>query len=150
MKQQAKPYYVYVLREATGAPFYVGKGTGRRALNHIFGQDSCGGEEKANVVRAARESGVGLSIEIVGWFSEPERALAKEADLIAELGLRRDQSGPLTNLVGRGPSRTIGCRFPLDLYERAVAVAADDGLTLTDFILLAVRRHVDTWERRAA
>lgn len=79
-------FYTYVWRDAAGVPFYVGKGTGRRAW-HLA--------KRSAEFRAIHAAG-GCSVEVVDEFVLESDAHAHEVHLIALYG-RRIFGGSLVN-----------------------------------------------------
>lgn len=94
-------FYTYVWRDATGTPFYVGKGgldCGKRAKKII---------SRSNEFKAIQEQG-GCSVEIVDEFILESQAFAHESALIERYG-RREFGGILVNKTdgGEGPVGAI-------------------------------------------
>lgn len=95
-----KTFYAYVLRDPRcTTPFYVGKGTGRRAHLHLEG----GGHSSlvARKVNKLRREGVEPSVEIIEALDE-DHAFFLESCLIEVLGRRNLKTGPLLNLTNGG------------------------------------------------
>lgn len=84
-------FYVYVWRDASGQPFYVGKGRGKRAYD-VYDRSP----EFMEIHRAGK-----CTVEIVDEFILESQALAHEVELIAKYG-RRDFGGVLVNKTDGG------------------------------------------------
>lgn len=84
-------FYVYVWRDASGLPFYVGKGKGRRAY-------STNGRSVRFTEMHAKG---GCTVEIVDEFIHESQAHAYEVELIERYG-RQDRGGLLVNLTDGG------------------------------------------------
>ena len=99
-KRVKNDYYVYVLfRHDTGAPFYVGKGHGRRYVTTIRTARK-GKSHKANIIWKARLAGKEIPLVIVQRDLSNEQACFIEIALIAAIG--REPNGPLVNLTDGG------------------------------------------------
>lgn len=99
-------FYVYVLCRPQGTPFYVGKGTKRRALEHeseVRRAHPLGESNplKCNVIRKIIREGGSITYRIDSAFDESEQlaCLEREAALIKQYG-RLHEGGCLTNLAG--------------------------------------------------
>jgi hypothetical protein len=96
-------YYVYVLKDPrTDLPFYVGKGQGNRAHDHLNknlqGKDT-ENPYKDHVIRQILAEGLLLDIEYVYHTDDESNAYDYEAMLIKRYGRRRYEiDGILTNL----------------------------------------------------
>lgn len=99
-------YYVYVLARPDGSPFYVGKGQGKRLLeheaearrHHPFGETN---PFKCNVIRKILREGGSVVYRVVDVFDQEKQSacLELEAKLIREFR-RLHEGGCLTNLAG--------------------------------------------------
>ena len=91
-------YYVYALKDPRSdpaRPFYVGKGTGTRAYDHLIKPDD---SPKGRVIREITKDGYKVLVSrLVDRISE-EQAMRIEAELIAAFGTL-DTGGLLTNAV---------------------------------------------------
>lgn len=84
-------YYVYVWSDQKGLPFYVGKGSGRRAFDV---------RKRSREFNAIYEQGQ-CSVEILDWFIHESQAHAREMELISLYG-RKELGGPLVNKTDGG------------------------------------------------
>ncbi|MBB4235042.1 NUMOD3 domain-containing DNA-binding protein [Rhizobium esperanzae] len=84
-------FYTYIWRDASGVPFYVGKGKGKRAHNTT---------NRSKEFKCVHANG-GCSVEIVDWFMHESQAHAREVELI-ELYGRREMGGLLVNKTDGG------------------------------------------------
>jgi hypothetical protein len=96
-------YYVYVLKDPrTDLPFYVGKGQGTRAYDHLNKNMQGKNTEnpfKDHVIRQILAEGLLPDIEYVYHTDDEDDAYDYEAKLIKRYGRRRyDVNGLLTNL----------------------------------------------------
>lgn len=101
--------YAYY-RPGEEAPFYVGKGCGKRHLDHLAIHKR--GQLKYNQffnssLRKLEESGQEPVIKQLEWFENEEAAYEQEERLIAQYGRRVDGSGILDN-IDPGFRRRIG------------------------------------------
>lgn len=100
-------FYVYALfRHDTGAPFYIGKGSGDRlSITTLTGTN----KHKRSILQKAKAEGRTCPIAIIrSGLSEPE-AFDTERALITALGRRDIGTGILVNLTngGEGPAGLI-------------------------------------------
>lgn len=99
-----KIFYVYQLRlEGSIAPFYIGKGTGRRAQFHLTpGHIKKEKSYKNNIIKKAQREGVGILVEIIADGLSEDIALDLEVELIQIYGRRNIGTGCLANLTDGG------------------------------------------------
>ena len=114
-------YYVYALKDprtSPAMPFYIGKGTGSRAFDHVVSPD---GTRKYARIREIMESGATPFIEILVDDLTDQQALKLEAEIISAFGTI-DSGGLLTNTVmpsGLGGKKRQGLVVPTGCVERA-------------------------------
>jgi len=114
-------FYVYALkdpRSSPALPFYIGKGTGSRAYDHLVTPDAT---RKYARIREILEAGTKPIVEILVDDLTEAQALRLEAELIAAFGTV-DSGGLLTNAViptGVGGKQRKGVVVPQGAVERA-------------------------------
>lgn len=94
-------YYVYELIDPrNNMPFYVGKGSGRRAVTHLWPVPETRNEYKENKIAAIRNHGLEPIIKYVAENIVDEGLAYKiEEDLIKQYGRKGyDENGILTNI----------------------------------------------------
>lgn len=108
MKIYPEGFYVYYLKDQ-GVPFYVGYGSGRRALVH-FQTRNCFSElntAKARKIRKLTKAGREIEYEFIPCSSRDE-ARALEKTIIEKLGRRNiDKAGILLNRAEGGCGSTL-------------------------------------------
>jgi len=114
-------FYVYSLKDPLSSParpFYIGKGAGSRAFDHLVRPDQTRKYERiCNIVAAGHKPLVDILLEDL----TENQALRLEADLIAAFGTV-ETGGPLLNAVvpaGLGTKRRSGIVVPQGSVERA-------------------------------
>lgn len=114
-------YYVYALkdpRQSPAKPFYIGKGTGSRAFDHLINIDNT---KKYARIREILESSNEPIIDILVDDITESQALKLEAELIAAFGTE-ETGGVLTNAVvpsGLGGKQRDNVIVPHGAVERA-------------------------------
>jgi len=116
-----KSYYVYALkdpRSSPALPFYVGKGTGTRAHDHLVRPDKT---RKGLRIKEIESAGAKVLVtRLVDSLSE-HQAMRLEAELISALGTV-DSGGLLTNTVlpsGLGGKMRTAVVVPSGVKEKA-------------------------------
>jgi hypothetical protein len=113
-------YYIYAIKDprtSPAKPFYIGKGTGSRAYDHLISADST---RKYSRIREIIAHGAKPFIEILADDLTDQQALKLEAEMIAALGTI-ESGGLLTNSVipsGISRKRTV-LVLPTGCLERA-------------------------------
>lgn len=92
-------HYVYMLFRRTGIPFYVGKGRGKRWLEHEYCAKR-GRSHKDNIICQMLSAGLEVPKVKIAENLTNEQAVALEIAFIAAIG--REPTGPLTNLTRGG------------------------------------------------
>ena len=114
-------YYVYSLkdpRSSPAKPFYVGKGTGSRAYDHLVIPD---GTRKYGRIKEITDSGLQPLVTILVDDLSESQALRLEAELISAFGTE-ETGGLLTNAVvpaGLGGKMRKHLVVPQGAIERA-------------------------------
>jgi hypothetical protein len=139
-------YYIYAIKDprtSPAKPFYIGKGTGSRAYDHLVSEDAT---RKYSRIREIVAAGAKPFIEILADDLTDQQALKLEAEMIAAFGTI-ESGGLLTNSVmPSGVSRKrealvlpTGCleraQLGLEFLKRAIydfARANPEGITNSD------------------
>lgn len=140
-------FYVYALkdpRSSPALPFYIGKGTGSRAYDHLVMPDAT---RKYARIKEMLDAGTKPMVDILVEDLTEIQAFRLEAELIAAFGTV-DSGGLLTNAVvptGLGGKKRNGIIVPQGAIERAqlgldllktsileLAKANPDGITNSD------------------
>jgi hypothetical protein len=114
-------YYVYAIkdpRSSPAKPFYVGKGTGSRAYDHLVMSDQ---SRKYARIKDITEAGARPLIDILVEDLTEAQALRLEAELISAFGTE-ETGGLLTNAVvpaGLGGKKRDRIVVPQGAVERA-------------------------------
>lgn len=113
-------FYIYELCDpVTLAPFYVGKGKGRRAITHISMRNAPSftksNPHKCNTINKILSQGHTVIIRIVACYETEPDAFIHEQELVSKYGRRCNQTGILTNLTRGGDGQTQDGK-PVDQY----------------------------------
>jgi hypothetical protein len=114
-------YYVYALKDPRtnpAKPFYLGKGTGSRAFDHLVKPD---GTKKYERIEEIRKAGRTPLVGILADDLTEAQALKLESELIGAFGTE-ETGGCLTNAVvpvGLGGKQRDGIVVPQGAVERA-------------------------------
>jgi hypothetical protein len=115
------PFYVYALKDPRNKnprPFYIGKGTGRRAWEHELNPDD---SDKGRLIRDIVSSGSEVLCEIIVDNLSEMQAPQIEAELISTFGIQR-YGGLLTNQVrprAKNIASKVKVHVPDGCYEKA-------------------------------
>lgn len=112
-------FYVYLLTDENGIPFYVGKGKGNRSRRHFHKSHS---KFIRRIVEKIKRSGKSPISKIIFESMDEQEIFAKECQLIKSLGRRNNKTGVLANLTdgGEGQSgRILSVETKLKIGEKS-------------------------------
>lgn len=97
-----RSFYVYQLRSAEEQfPFYIGKGKGDRAYQHLRQNHLKENSHKANKIKKLLREGVKIEVEFLEQGLTSDEAFLKEREHISKYGIK-SQGGLLTNQTEGG------------------------------------------------
>ena len=100
-------YYVYLyIDPRTDQPFYIGKGTGTRALAHLT---ETGGSEKVEMIQQIREQGLEPRIDILRYGLTENEAFLVEASLIDFVGTNRIRGRCTASPIASASRKSFFC-----------------------------------------
>lgn len=131
-----RKWYTYVLwRVDLGepVPFYIGKGTASRILQHSAPSDNIN-QRKHNIFQIHADMGLDVLYSYVDSFDDEQDALDDEITLVTLLGRTELEAGPLSNRTSGGDGTTghIAKRGEDNATSRAVMAEGVRYGTLTE------------------
>lgn len=128
MKFPTDPY-VYVLLNEAGLPFYVGKGRGRRAINHLAQAKRGDKGPRFDVIRAMLDAGHEYRFKIVSTHDTDIEAAQAEKALIASMpGLTNQTAGGEIGGTRQNPRDILSARSAAILQRLVDAGRGDHPL----------------------
>lgn len=123
MRSNKNIFYVYTYVDPrNNEPFYVGKGKHQRLYHHLKYARSNPtpqrGKRFLNRIRKILREGAEPFVEKVFTNLSEREALAKEVELISELGRKDEDTGPLLNLTGGGIGGAISATVINEVHSR--------------------------------
>jgi hypothetical protein len=108
-------FYVYVIFRLDGSPCYIGKGQGRRWLQHDAAADSHSNRRLARLIKEAAT--VGRRLPRIKLRSNLTNAQACETEIALIAAIGRGHQGPLVNMTDGGEG-TVGRSLSAEARER--------------------------------
>lgn len=104
-----KTFYIYQLRlENSATPFYIGKGRGKRSIQHFTPSNLGTKSLRSSIIKHARENGIAVLIEILASGLLEDAAFQIERNLISHYGRRDIGTGILANHTDGGEGASGG------------------------------------------
>lgn len=98
-----KTFYIYQLRlENSVAPFYIGKGRGKRSMQHFTPTNLGTKSLRSSIIKHARENGIAVIVEVLASGLLEDAAFQIERNLISHYGRRDIGTGILANHTDGG------------------------------------------------
>jgi hypothetical protein len=122
------------LKDEDDVAFYVGKGTGSRAIQHIVSDGPSDTRARGEVLNRIRDEGRPVRIHIESWHHTEHDAYARELELIGQLGTLRHGTGDLLNISVNAPTPAVGeyeriiTPMPRDLVARIDQYRFENGI----------------------
>lgn len=155
-----KKYYVYVYLNPlkNHEPFYVGKGSGTRLVDHLrpssINRDP--NKHKTSIIKKILDSGLNPKIDIIFESEDETLALAEEVRIIADIGRADLGKGPLANMTdgGEGTANKVFTQEYRNKLSRATKKAFADGKLKTNleafkYSQLGKKQNPDHVKKRA-
>lgn len=104
-----KTFYIYQLRlENSPTPFYIGKGRGKRSIQHFTPTNLGTKSMRSSIIKHARETGIPVLVEVLASGLLEDAAFQIERNLISHYGRRDNGTGILANHTDGGEGASGG------------------------------------------